>query len=129
MTQKIKYNLVKVPKLMTVRNRNLNLLTKKSLFFIVVELLSYVWLFWIPWTAVCQYSLSFTVSQSFVKFISIESVMLSNLLFTIDHSTFPPRIKPCDQSHFGISVFIWRSCSIYIICITHCWTFCFLQCQ
>ena len=38
----------------------------------------HVWLFAIPWTAACQVSLSFTVFQSFLKLISIESVTLSN---------------------------------------------------
>ena len=33
-----------------------------------------------PGTAACQASLSFTISQSLLKFISIESVMLSNRL-------------------------------------------------
>ena len=33
-----------------------------------------------PWTAACQASLSFTISQSFLKFMSIESVMASNHL-------------------------------------------------
>ena len=33
-----------------------------------------------PWTAAHQASLSFTISQSLLKFISTESVMLSNLL-------------------------------------------------
>ena len=40
---------------------------------IVVQSLSYVWLFATPWTAALQASLSFTISQS----LSIESVMLS----------------------------------------------------
>ena len=31
-----------------------------------------------PWIAACQASLSFTVSQSLLKFMSIESVLLSN---------------------------------------------------
>ena len=31
-----------------------------------------------PWTAVCQASLSFTISWSLLKFMSIELVMLSN---------------------------------------------------
>ena len=34
----------------------------------------------IPWTAACQASLSFTISQSFPKLMSIESVMPSNHL-------------------------------------------------
>ena len=43
-------------------------------------LVSPVWLFVTPWTAACQASLSFTVSQSFLKFMSIESVMPFNHL-------------------------------------------------
>ena len=31
-----------------------------------------------PWTAACQASLSFTISQSLLKLMSIESMMLSN---------------------------------------------------
>ena len=34
----------------------------------------------IAWTATCQASLSFTISRSLLKFMSIESVMLSNHL-------------------------------------------------
>ena len=44
----------------------------------VVQSLSRVWLFVTPWTAACQAPLSFIVSQSLLKFMSIESVMLSN---------------------------------------------------
>ena len=47
---------------------------------VVVHLLSCVWLFVTPWTAACQASLSFTVSQSLLKFMYIESVMPSNHL-------------------------------------------------
>ena len=43
-----------------------------------VQLLSHVWIFAIPWTEAHQASLSFTVSWSSFKFMSIESVMLSN---------------------------------------------------
>ena len=35
---------------------------------------------WTPWTAARQVSLSFTISQSFLKLIPIESVMPSNRL-------------------------------------------------
>ena len=49
-------------------------------FSIAVQSLSHVLLFATPWTASCQASLSFTISQSLLKFISIESVMLSNHL-------------------------------------------------
>ena len=46
--------------------------------YVVVKLLSYVQLFATPWTATCQASLSFTISQSFLKLMPIESVMPSN---------------------------------------------------
>ena len=47
---------------------------------VVVYLLSCVWLSETPWTAACQASLSFTISQSLFKFMSTESVMLSKQL-------------------------------------------------
>ena len=47
---------------------------------VVVQLLSPVWLFVNPRTAACQASLSFTISQSLFKLLSIESVMPSNCL-------------------------------------------------
>ena len=50
--------------------------------FIVVgdQSLSHVWLFVTPSTAVCQPSLSFTISWSLLKLMSIESMMSSNHL-------------------------------------------------
>ena len=48
--------------------------------FSSVQLLSLVWLFLIPWTAAHQASLSFRISWSLLKFMSIESVMPSNHL-------------------------------------------------
>ena len=45
-----------------------------------VQLLSHVQLFASPWTAACQASLSFTISWSLLKLMSIESVMPSNHL-------------------------------------------------
>ena len=47
---------------------------------VVVQLLSHVWLFGTPWTAACQASLSFTISQSMLKLMSIELVEASNYL-------------------------------------------------
>jgi len=47
---------------------------------VVVQLLSHVQLFVTPWTAACQASLSFALSWSLLKFMSVESVMLSNHL-------------------------------------------------
>ena len=46
----------------------------------LVQLLNHVWLFVTQWTAACQASLSFTISQSWLKLMSTESVMLSNHL-------------------------------------------------
>ena len=53
------------------------LLVLSVVFVAVVQSLSCVWLFVTPWTAACQTSLSFTISQSLLKFMSIESVMPS----------------------------------------------------
>ena len=44
----------------------------------VVQLLSHVWLFATPWIAACQASLPFTISQSLLKLMFIESMMPSN---------------------------------------------------
>ena len=45
---------------------------------VVVQLLSHVQLFATPWAAALQASLSFTISQSLLKLMSIELVMPSN---------------------------------------------------
>ena len=47
---------------------------------VVVELLSNVWLFATPWTTARQGSLSFTISQSLLKLMSVELVVPSNHL-------------------------------------------------
>ena len=49
-------------------------------FFVVIQVLSHVWLFATPWAVASQASLSFIVSQSFLKLKSIESVMPSSHL-------------------------------------------------
>ena len=46
-------------------------------FFVVVQSLRSVQLF-VTWTAALQASMSFTISQSLLKLMSIESMMLSN---------------------------------------------------
>ena len=61
---------------------------------VLVQLLSRVRLFATPWTAACQASLSFTVSWSLLKFMSVESVMLSAhlisaTLFSFGLQSFP----------------------------------------
>ena len=48
----------------------------------------------IPWTAACQASLSFTISQSLLKLISIESVMPSIYLVVCHSLLLLPSILP-----------------------------------
>ena len=47
---------------------------------VVVQLLGHVWLFATLWTTACLDFLSFTISQSLLKLMCIESVMASNHL-------------------------------------------------
>ena len=47
-----------------------------------------------PWTAACQVSLSFTISWSLLKLISIQSVMPSNHLVLCHPLLLPPLIFP-----------------------------------
>ena len=58
---------------------------------VVVQWLNCVWLFVTLWTAIRHASLPFTISQSLLKFMSVEPVMLSNHLILCHHpspSTF-----------------------------------------
>ena len=64
------------------------------LIFSSVQLLSRVWLFVTPWTAVRQASLSITNSQSLLKLMSLESVMPSNHLILCHPLLLPPSIFP-----------------------------------
>ena len=66
----------------------------KKRFDVVVQSLSHVWLFASPWTVACQASLSFTVSQSLLKLMSIESVMPSNHLILCCPLLLLPSIFP-----------------------------------
>ena len=52
----------------------------RSIVVVVVQSLSHVWLFSSPLATARQASLSFTISWSLLKFMSIESVMLFNHL-------------------------------------------------
>ena len=52
-----------------------------QLISLLVQLLSCIWLFATPWTAARHSSLSFTISQSLLRLMSIESVMSSPHLF------------------------------------------------
>ena len=57
-------------------------------------MLSHVQLFATPWTAAHQASLSFTISWSLLKLMSIESVMTSNHLTLCCPLLLPPSIFP-----------------------------------
>ena len=86
----------------------------------VVQLLIHVHLFATPRAAACQASMSFIIFQSFLKLISIESVMPSNHLI-LGHpllllpSIFP-RIRVFPVSHFfpsgGQSIGVSASASV-----------------
>ena len=65
---------------------------------VFVESLSHVWLFVISRTVVCQAPLSFTISWSLLKFISIESVMLSNHLIFCQPPLFSLQSFPASGS-------------------------------
>ena len=61
---------------------------------VVVQSLSPVWLLVNPWTATRQTSLSFTISWSLLKLLSIESVMPSNYFILCCPLLLLPSIIP-----------------------------------
>ena len=67
---------------------------RKQVHIAVIQSLICVQLFLTPWTAACQASLSFTISQSLFKPISIESVMSSNHLILCHPLLLLPSIVP-----------------------------------
>ena len=77
--------------------------TWKTVFVVVIQLLSHVWLFVAPWTAACQALLSSTISWSLPKLMSIASVMPANHL--ILSSPSPPALSL--SQHQGL--FQWVS--------------------
>ena len=66
----------------------------KNVQFNSVQSLSCVWFFATPWTATRQAFLSFTISQSLLRFMSIVSVMLSNHLILCHPLLLLPSIFP-----------------------------------
>ena len=75
---------------------------------VIVWSLSRVWLFVTPWTAAHQASLSFTISWSLLKLMSIESVMPSNHLILCRSLLFLPSIFPSTRVFSGESVLRFR---------------------
>jgi len=66
-------------------------------------LLSHVWLFVTLWTAACQASLSFTISLSLLKLMSIESMMPSNHLILYHPLLLLPSIFPSNRESSNAS--------------------------
>ena len=64
------------------------------IFVVLVQLLIRIQLFVTPWTAACLVSLSFTISQSLLKLMSIESVMLSKHLILYQPLSSCPQYFP-----------------------------------
>ena len=85
--------------------------------FSSVQLLSHVRLFVMPWTAARQASLSFTISQSLLKLMSIESVIPSNHLILYHPLLLLPSILP--------SIRVFSSESILHIRWPKYWSFSF----
>ena len=76
--------------------------------FSSVQSLSYVWLFATPWTAAHQASLSITNFWSFLKLMSIESVMPSNHFIFCHPLLLLPSIFPSSSVFSNESVLcIW----------------------
>ena len=65
-----------------------------ALGYFVLQWVSRVQLFATPWTATCLASLSFTISQSLLKFMSVELVMPSNHLILCYPLLLLPSIFP-----------------------------------
>ena len=74
-----------------------------SPFFVVVQLLSCVWLFATPGTVALQVPLSSTISQNLFKFMSIESVVLFNHLILYQPLFLLPSIFPSIRVFFNES--------------------------
>ena len=75
----------------------------KWLSTVVIQSLSHVRLVVNPWTAACQASLSITISLSFLKLMSIESVMPSNHLILYCPLLLLPSIFPTIRVFFNES--------------------------
>ena len=73
----------------------------------VVQSLSCVWLFATSWIEVCQASLSFTISQSLLKLMSIDLVMLSTHLILHCSLLFLPSVF--------LRISFWTAIKVHIL--------------
>ena len=85
------------------------------IFVVLVHLLSHVQLFATPWTAARQACLSFTLTQSLLKLMSIESVMPSNHLILCLPLLLLPSIFP--------SIRVFSNELAFCISQSKCWSF------
>ena len=92
-------------------------MTRLSSWLEVVQSLSCVQLFVTPWTAAHQVSLSFTVSWSMLRLVSIESVMPSNHLIICPPYLFLSSVFP--------SIRVFSSESAYCVKWPKYWSFSF----
>ena len=88
--------------------------------FVIVQSLSCVRLFAISWTAACHASLSFTISQSLLKLMSVQSMMLSNHLILCHPLFLLPSIFPSirvfsSQSALDISMAKVRKLQLLVL--------------
>ena len=87
---------------------------------VVVQVLSLVLFIAMPWTEAFQHSLSFTVSLSLLKCMSIESVMPSNHLILCNPLFLLPSIFP--------NIRLFSKESAFHITWPKCWSFSFSIC-
>ena len=86
-------------------------------FVVVVQSLSCLQLFVMPWTAACRASLSFTISRSLCKLMSIELMMPSNHLI-LCHPLIPlPSIFPSGFLAFYICITRIHNTTLYLLYI------------
>ena len=82
-----------------------------------VQSLSHVQLFAVPWTAACQASLSFTLSRTLLRFMSIESEMLFNHHVLCCPLLLQPSVFP--------SIRVFSNGSAFCFGWPKCWSFSF----
>ena len=84
---------------------------------VVVQSLSHVRFFVIPWIAACQASLSFTISYSLFKLVPIELVIPPNHLICL-HLLFLPSIFPSIRVFSSESALFIRWPKYWILTVT-----------
>ena len=83
-------------------------------FVVVVQLLRHVQLFAIPWTEACQASLSFSISRSLLKLMSIQLVMPTNHLILCRPLLLLPSVFPSIRVFSNESALLIRWSSIRV---------------